>query len=405
MVNEKTQIVESDSKKNKLSSVQLLVIIVACVAIFPPGYLQYQLSPIATDVMNQMNLTQGQFDAVFTSTMIPAVCASMLLGIVADKIGIKKVATAGLILTVAGSIWRVFATDFVSLYISMFITGFGSTSLNANSPKLIHMWFPKEKVRLMMGIYTSVSTLGLALAIATTALFPTVKTAFMFAAVLCVVSALSWIFLMPKDIQQTNVEIIPIKESMFAVVKNKTVWLSGISLMLTMCNMTINSQSIPTALAGRNISPEMAGLYGGLPLIGGLVGCLVIPYIDSKLKKTTPMMIVLCGITALCSAFGWRSPEGLPLGFFLFLSGFSNSAVSTILLSLPVLDPAIGSKYAGTAGGLCSALQMSGGAVVATYLVMPFFDDYSHLFIASGLLFVVAAILIILTPKHEPQDL
>jgi NNP family nitrate/nitrite transporter-like MFS transporter len=130
----------------KINKYRWVILVIACIAIFSPNYTQYQLSPLALQIISDLGLTPGQFSGIFTAPMIPAIFLSIAAGVLADKFGIKRVIGIGMLISAIGTCLRIVSKDHLLLFSSMTLAGFGAAFLNTNGPKVLGSWFPPENI-------------------------------------------------------------------------------------------------------------------------------------------------------------------------------------------------------------------------------------------------------------------
>jgi NNP family nitrate/nitrite transporter-like MFS transporter len=88
--------------------------------------------------------------------------------------------------------------------------------------------------------------------------------------------------------------------------------------------------------------------------------------------------------------WSWQLPIGPTIIAGLLLSGFMGSAVTPLMLSLPMLLPEIGPVYAGSAGGIISTMHVLGAVLIPTFVITPLAGP------DAGILFGLAAVCFIL---------
>ena len=79
-----------------------LVLMALCLNNAAPNYLQYQISPIAMQVMETYKISMEQYSSLFTSPMIPAILFSLIVGLLFDKLGPVKVMRFGVLIAAIG---------------------------------------------------------------------------------------------------------------------------------------------------------------------------------------------------------------------------------------------------------------------------------------------------------------
>ncbi|MDR1901954.1 MAG: MFS transporter [Treponema sp.] len=372
----------------KTNGYRWVVLIIACFALFSPSYAQYQLPPLAPQIIADLGLTPSQFTGIFSAPMIPAIFLSLVAGLLADKFGIKLTIGIGLVISAVGAFLRIGSGTYQFLFFSMLVTGFGTAFLNTNGPKIIGSWFPPDKVGGMMGIFLAASTLAMTAGMGTTAMLPGLRTAYIIAAVLTILGAVLWLLLMKKppetETAQGAAQTIPISACLKVVLKSRTVWFVGICLMGIMASVVIISSFLPTILGGRGIDPVAAGIYGSAVTIGNLLGCIFAPVLAGRLGLNKPFLYLFTIISVVGAAFGWQAPQGALLAICLCITGIAMGGLMPLLMSIPVQLPEIGPLYAGTAGGVACTLQLIGAVVIPTYIAGPIAGANMNMFFIVG---------------------
>lgn len=373
--------------RNQRSNYRWVILFIMAFGVFGPNYTQFQLSPLAPQIIETFGLTNTEFSSVFTSPMIPAIIFSLIAGLLVDKYGAKKIIAIALMVTALGTIWRIWTGSYLTLFASMFLTGIGITFLNANGPKIIGSWFPPEKVGTMTGIFLGIGTLGMTLGMGTTAMLPSIKSAYTIAALISVIAFILWVFLMktpPTIGTQGAPPSAKILDSLKVCIKSTNVWVVGFALLFLFGLNLIISSFLPTALGQRGVDPVAAGVYGSMVTFGNLAGCLTMPMLAAKLGRNKPIILTMALIGAFGGAFAWLAPVGFPLYLALFITGVAIGSLMPMLVSIPIQLPEIGPKYAGTAGGFVSTLQLLGAVTIPTYIAAPIAGDNFYLFFIIG---------------------
>jgi MFS transporter, ACDE family, multidrug resistance protein len=121
------------------------------------------IGPILPELSKIFDVSQSEIQLVMTAFFLPIGIATPILGIIADRIGIKKVLVPSLLLFgIAGSSCA-FAGDFQTLIGWRFLQGLGSASLNLLALTLISTLYQGKALTLAMSII--VSAIGVSTAI------------------------------------------------------------------------------------------------------------------------------------------------------------------------------------------------------------------------------------------------
>lgn len=391
-----------------------MITAVVCFLVFFIGnYAQYQISPIAGTVMAELGITLPQFSLLFTACMYPALVLSLVSGVLCDKLGAKRCVTAALTLSAAGMVGRIlFTANFTMTLCCMALTGLGCMFLSATSAKVLAPHFG-EKLGQVMGPVSAGNTLGMFIAMATTAWFPSTKAAYITSAALAVMVLVAWVAC-AKDPEQNAAQAasgVSIGESLKVCLKNKYVWLCGLTMMLLMVGQIMIASSLPIALqTGKGMDASTTGTISSVYMVGAILGTTFGPQIFFGLKKGKRLFVTCAAlITGVGVAFAWHIPNVMVLCSALVLCGACLSSFIPMIMSLPVTLPGVGPAYAGTAGGLVATIQIIGCTIIPTNILTPMFTsnanvtDFGTLFIVSGIIAACAAVTVNLLPIYNDK--
>jgi MFS transporter, ACDE family, multidrug resistance protein len=148
------------SPKNPLHDRQFYIIVSLTLVEIMGGA---TIGPILPELSKIFDVSPSEIQLVMTAFFLPIGIATPILGIIADRIGIKKVLVPSLLLfAIAGSCCA-FAGDFQTLIQWRFLQGLGAASLNLVSLTLISMIYRGKALTLAMSI--NVSAIGVSTAI------------------------------------------------------------------------------------------------------------------------------------------------------------------------------------------------------------------------------------------------
>lgn len=387
----------------KTRNIIFFITVLLFFGMFIGNYGNYQLSAVPSDIYAAYSLTDMQFSSIMTAPMIPSIFLSIIVGILVDRYGITKLTGLCLAVSAAGFIVRVFASNYITMFIAMALTGVGCMIINANIAKIASSLYPMEKVGTVVGVLMAGSTASMAVAYATTALFPSLELAFWVTAAASIILMLLWIlFVREKHFiyAAKDESAVPVKEALSASLKSKNIWLVGIALFLIIGgSMIISNFQVAAFSALKGYSETLAGTFGTVLMVGAIIGAIVFPVIMSKAKKAAPVILLIAGLAAALF-------EGIMLilpmaGVYIasFLNGALRSGVLSVSLSFPVLFPEIGPKYAGTAGGLAVTIELIGVVVLPTYIIVPLGNGYMSYFIIGAVCVALGSICIFIAAK------
>jgi MFS family permease len=122
------------------------------------------LSIAAPLIQKDLHFTHAQMGVVFSSFFIGYALFNFVGGVLSDKIGAKKVFGGAM------GIWSLFcgatalASSLVSLIVLRVLFGMGEGPFSSSNSKIVNNWFPRREVASAIGVISSGTPLGGALA-------------------------------------------------------------------------------------------------------------------------------------------------------------------------------------------------------------------------------------------------
>lgn len=400
--NRKGQESMKGSSRPVISPYRWVILFIMWFSLFVGLAAQFQIAGLAYKIIPEFKLTPGQFSIVLTAPMLAGVCFSFAAGALADKFGVKQVVAIGFIFSIAGVFFRYAAHDFWELFLLMFLAGISPGFLNANVSKLLGAWFPKEQMGTAMGIYLSAMGVGITVALATSALFPTTKSAFITAGLLMAVVWILWLALVkPKPQGAPELPVMPVTKYIGVAARSKNVWLVGLALMFFMGNSMAFSGFLSNALhEAKGVNPVTAGFLASLVTFGTIVGSIIGPILSGQIGKIKGFLLPVAVVGAVAGYAAWEVPQGTGMSLLLGVFGLLSGMCSPLLMSFPMLLPEIGPVYAGSAGGIIGTLQVIGAVFIPSFILTPLAGNNYNLFFALGsLCFLLVSVVTMLLPE------
>jgi NNP family nitrate/nitrite transporter-like MFS transporter len=375
----------------------LLIIALVQIAL---NILQFQIAGLAGRLIPALHLQPSQFAMVLAAPMLTAALFGIPAGALADRFGVKKTVAVGLIIATISSFGRISAGSFGVLFAWMFTLGFGTAAINSNAAKILGAWFPRQQMGAVMGVYVAGASAGIAVAQATSALFPTIGSAFMASALLMVIALVLWLLVVKsKPAGVPDVPGHPVMEYLGVAAKSKYIWFGAIAMLFFMGSWVAQTGNLPNAFVqSKGIGPVLAGLTASSLSLAFIVGTVIGPLLAQKLGLIRPLLAPTAILAAIGSYLAWISPFGALTWMLLILTGFFLGTAVPLVMSLPMLLPELGPVYAGSAGGIMSMFQMGGAFVVPSYVIMLLAGSNVNqvfLYISAGYLLFGAVLLLI----------
>lgn len=387
--------------KNNLSPYRWVVLACVCGVCFMANYMQYQVSVWGVVVMEGLGIQVAELQTLMLMPMVAAIFLAIPAGGLADRFGVKKIVCVGLSLATIAGFLRVFCLESFSVQmISMLGLGFGMACLNANMPKILGTWF-KEKMTFAVGVFYAVSCVAIVCAQSVSVLFGDLYTTYMVAAIALLVVCVCWFaFAKNHPVGERVPESEPITKYLGTVVKNKNVWLIAATYALTMASTTGLGTIFPTILqVARGYSMELAGALSAVGTIGSFFACIVGPIYVQKRGKNKPFLIITTLVGAVTMAAIWWVQLGASLWAIMIVNAFLTACSGPIIESMVFQLPDVGSKYAGSAGGIVTTVGLASSYVIPIVVSAVLGENFMVLMMVYAAVFALSALTIAFLPE------
>ena len=354
-----------------------VILLLMCLGITMPNYAQYQVPAFGPTIQESMKLVPSQFSTIATAPLLPGIFLSLISGLLVDRFGARRILVSAMTISAAAIILRVFTEEFWGMYLTMIFTGVAATFLNSNAGKILGQWFSPEKMAVGMGIFLAAANASMALGTGTASLFGGIRGAFIGAAVIAVIVVVCWVVLMrDKPADRKAEDAAPEKVSVLNGLKiaatNRTVWMVAVCLFLSAGGITSMANFMPSALNERGFAQSAGNVVSMAITLGGLIGCLVSPSTVKFFPNKRVYFICHASVAVIGMLFAWRISDSPALTFILLLiTGYCANGFTPLLMSMPVQDPRIGTRYGGTAGGFVATIQLGGSVIIPSYILAP----------------------------------
>ena len=350
----------------------------------------------------EYGLSSMQFAMVSTMPYLMGFLGGIICGTIADRTSIRKVMIIALIIAIVGSAIRVVNITFASMLISCLLLGVSLAALNANSAKLLKVWFPKKGLGVAMGVYTTGASVGAAAALKLGVLL-TVPQSFTLALVLVAIALVVWIFL-GKTNEYEAIAHEPVIEHLGDVIKNKYVWIVSL-FMFFLFGCSVTEQTfINSAFTDLTGDPNIASTIAMTNSICVALGGIVMPIFVGKLKRLKPVMIVC----AVLMCINMITVLVLPYSWFtwarMVLQGIYMGTLLPLGKSLPALIPNIKEEHLGAAGGIQSMFQNLGAWLIPAYILAPIITSTTGVsnlayYVGAGICVLLSGICVLFIPE------
>lgn len=329
-------------------------------------------------VMQQYGIEPMMFSMIMTAPYLTGFLFAIPAGVLADRIGLNKVLVTGFVLCLIGVAIRIFSgSSFAMLMIGTIIMGFAPAALNANSAKLLRVWFPGKANSFAMGVYTAGMSFGAALALFYGSHIASINEGWIFSTALVAIGIVIWLALYRKHPDGDEIDKEPIGEYLGVVLKNKEVWGISIFAFLVFGGMSNPNSSFMvaaiTTLAGGD--PAVAAEAGTLSTLNTVIAAtlsMILPVVFvARFKNMRTPAAICCAGSAICFGVLYFVPYG-PMTWVLYiLQAIFFCSMMPIVKMLPALLPSVKREHLGVVGGVQATFQNFGMFLIGSYVLSP----------------------------------
>jgi cyanate permease len=344
-----------------------VIIVNTCLMAFAGWAPTYCVPPMEYIIKEEFLLTHAQASLVFAGPILMVAVVGLPGGLIADRIGARRVIGVGAIIMMIGTILRGTATSASSLMAFTFIYGAGLGLSFPNLPKILSGWVSRQKIGLASGMYSSAMLAGEALAVAVTIplVFPitySLQGSFLMWSIPLVAATISWWALVkePPQLSVKSESISAVGTNLRQVLSNKNLWFLA-SIFLILCFFfSVWIGWSPTLLMLKGATPDLAGRITSIALWVGIPAALFMPRLSYKLGLRKPF---LWGGMITLAISAWIAIDvSLPLSWpLMVVSGIALNSMIPIIFALPV--EMIPGESVGTASGLVISIGMIGAVI------------------------------------------
>ncbi|MBI4288678.1 MAG: MFS transporter [Chloroflexi bacterium] len=118
------------------------------------------IPPVLSLIIQEFDISYQQAGLLMSLFALPGVIISLPVGILADRVGIKRVGVVCLALTIAGSVMVATGPTFALLAAGRLIAGIGALSLVIICPQAIAQCFMNKETGTAMGVFNTAMPVG-----------------------------------------------------------------------------------------------------------------------------------------------------------------------------------------------------------------------------------------------------
>ena len=352
------------------------------------------ISPLVTPIQEDLNMNSAQMGLVHGSWHVVYIFFAPVVGLLVDRLGLRKSLGLGVVIILLSLITRGLSQNFIQLFLTVGLFGFGGPLVSVGSPKLVSVWFEGRERGIATGIYSTGPASGISLAFATanTVVEPLTgswRGISLVYGILVALIALAWVIFAREP--ESRPASTPLATRSLATSEfTSMLRLRNVKIILILAAGTFvvhvgNSSWAPAILEEKGMSLDAGGLWAALATGLGLVGLLAIPGLVRRGKRVpvTSIQLAICAIAATAMVFLPGAGAVVSLMFLTFAAQPMLPMCSLLLME----TPGVGAAKMGVAAGLFFASAEIGG-FLGPYVMGELRDSYMSL--GPGFLMVAA---------------
>ncbi|MFH0846827.1 MAG: MFS transporter [Chloroflexota bacterium] len=318
------------------------------------------------EISNDLHLSLAQIGVVWGMVGLAGVFVSLIAGVLGDKLGVRLV--LGLVCLLGGFVGasRGMSVDFVSLALTVFAFGILRGILPINVHKATSLYFRGSNLGTANGVVSMGMGVGLMLGsmLSAAILSPLLggwrRVLFLYGAASIALGALWLLSLRTPSDSKSRPVTVPILGAIKKLVRIKSVWLIGLTLMFRMgCIMGMTGY-LPLYLRGRGWEAVAAdSVLAGFYAVSAL-SVIPISLLSDRIGSRKAILLAASIMTIF--GIGLVPIVNDTLVWVLVLAtGVFMDAFMAVSVTLAQQIEGVGSEYSGTALGLAFTLSQVGG--------------------------------------------
>jgi cyanate permease len=294
---------------------------------------------------------------ILGSVILMYIPLAIPIGVMIDRVGQKRMIAAGVLFTSISAILRAFAFSFETLFLTVFLFGFGGPTISVGLAKVVASFFEGRERGIASGLYMTGAAIGsaVALAITNSLILPLVGTwrnVFVVYGLIGLLIAVIWILLgrEPRKMADEAESFLPLRAIAGRLLGHGQVWMVAIVGSTSFLVFYGFSNWLPALFELRGLSPIDAGILSSLPSWIGLAGSAAIPGLAEAGSRKPVIIIVLLleGISMVVVGLAYGPVLILSLVVYGVTSGASMPLLLVVLMDLRD----VGAEYTGVASGI-----------------------------------------------------
>ena len=320
------------------------------------------------EISEDLGLSMVAIGTIWGMDPLAGVFLGLPGGLLADRLGVKRMLTVVCVLAGVFGALRGFSVDFLSMAAFMFLFGLMAAVTPSIVPKVTAIWFAGKRLGLANGLLNISWSLGSVVATLTSAtlISPWLGgwqgVMFVFG-VPPVILGFLWLFT-GREPQTHDTAIAasgePLKKSLSHIVHLRDVWLMGV-ILLSFWGMNMGFFGYLPLYLEEVIGWEKTTAASAMTVLGsiGVIGVIPMVFLSDRIGSRRVVMFFAIMITALSvGLIPFVNTAGIWI--FLVLGGLLRAGAAALGNTLILEIKGVGGTYGGTTIGLTNTLGMLG---------------------------------------------
>lgn len=381
----------------------------AWAAFFAVAMAWYIMPTLQPEILELYDISGGQFQLAFTLPFGVAAVLCIPGGILADRLGIRRAATLGMVISGVGFLVRSQTGTFEILIVSMLLVGVGLGLVMPNLPKLVSVWFPSDETGLATGIYNTGLMGGLSTGMVIAPFLPTWEVGNVLLGGIVLGFAVVFFVIVRDTPPGKELPPTALVEGLQRAAKSKNAWVAGFAVFAGLAGMVAIQGELPVALESvHGIDTATGGQIASMITYGGILGSLTIPAIATKLDRRKGILVSVAVGFGVIMFPVWLTGNTTILFVGTTVAGYLAGGALPIIMEVPTWLPRVESdpvepQHVGGASGLMTAMMNLGGFIGLPFIIGPIigWQGYTIGLLAAMVIFSFQGILGVLFTLPE----
>ena len=338
------------------------------IAIFVASIQQSCMPVLFKEISDDLGLDLVQIGIIWGIHNLAGVFVSLIAGLLSDRFGVKLVLSVICVMSGITGALRGISNSFLILATTSLINGIFRAVIPVIVSKAVGIWFKGKNLGLAMGMPTMGVGLGLTLGpmISSTVLSPFLggwrNVLYLYGAIAVIVGILWIIF--GREPYHADSNTVPLRQALPKVIRNKALWLIGLTLLLRFGCILSVAGYLPLYL--RDQGWEAASADGALAGFFAISTLCAIPlsFLSDRLGLRKPILYLAWAVVLICISL-IPVVEGGMIWFLILFTGIFIDGFMSIIIAMLLESEGIESIHSGTVLGIVFTLMNLG------YVVLP----------------------------------